>query len=215
VAPRNPFSTKGLERVPGPKAIAAQAEHARLYAPYPPTSPRRSSSRGTFETPRTPVLPALAVPGPSFSHSVSTSPEVPAPAVVEDRDEEIPDAPLPDSDPGSEPESEPSIVEEPYPRFPPPELEPEPSNSDDSDSDDDMPRPIERKICTPPDFSGDRDETTKFVRLVTLYLDVNSEIYDNDTRKIAFALSFMKEGTAAAWMEDTIAHAHLTNPATN
>jgi hypothetical protein len=168
---------KGLERVPGPKAIAAQAEHARLYAPYPPTSPRRSSSRGTFEPPRTPVLPALAVPGPSFSHSVSTSSKVPTPAVVEDRDEEIPDASSSDSDPGSEPESEPSIVEEPYPRFPPPEPEPEP---EPFDSDDDMPKPIERKICTPPDFSGNRDETTKFVRLITLYLDVNSEIYDTD-----------------------------------
>ncbi|KAG2105393.1 hypothetical protein BD769DRAFT_1676027 [Suillus cothurnatus] len=102
-----------------------------------------SSSRGTFETPCTPVLPALAVPGPSFSHSVSTSSEVPAPAVVEDRDEEIPDTSSPDSDPGSEPESEPSIVEEPYPRFPPPEPEPEPSDSDDPNSDDDMPKPIE------------------------------------------------------------------------
>jgi hypothetical protein len=141
VAPRNPFSTKGLKRVPGPKAIAAQAEHARLYAPYPLTSPRRSSSRGTFEPPHTPVLSALAVPGPSFSHSISTSSEVPAPAVVEDRDEEIPDASLPDSDPGSEPESEPSIVEEPYPRFPQPE--PKPFESDDSDSDNDMPKPIE------------------------------------------------------------------------
>jgi hypothetical protein len=77
-----------------------------------------------------------------------------------------------------------------------------------------MPRPIERKICTPPDFSGNRDETIKFVRLITLYLDVNSEIYDTDTRKIAFALSFMKEGTAAAWMEDTIAFAHELDPAT-
>jgi hypothetical protein len=199
VAPRNPFSTKGLERVPGPKAIAAQAEFTRLYAPYPPTSPRRSSSQGTFEPPRTPVLPPLAVPGTSFSHSFSTSSEVPTPAVVEDRDEEIPDAPSPDSDPGSEPESEPSIVEEPFPRLPsPPEPEPKPSDSDDSDSDNDMPKPIERKICMPPDFSGNRDETTKFVRLITLYLNVNSKIYDTDTRKIAFALSFMKEGTAAA-----------------
>jgi hypothetical protein len=154
---------KGLERVPGLKAIAAQAEHARLYAPYPPTSPRRSSSQGTFETPHTPVLPTLAVPGPPFSHSISTSSEVLAPAVVEDRDEEIPDASSPDSDPGSEPESEPSIVEEPYPRFPPPEPEPKPSDSDDSNSDNDMPKPIEQKICTPPDFSGDRNETTKFI----------------------------------------------------
>jgi hypothetical protein len=153
--------------------------------------------QGTFEPPRTPVLPALAVPGPSSSHSISTSLEVPAPAVVKDRDEEIPDASLPDSDPGSEPESEPSIVEDPFPRFPPPEPEPEPSDSDsdDSDSDDDMPKPIEWKICTPPDFSGNRDETMKFVRLITLYLDVNSEIHDTDMRKIAFALSFMKEGS--------------------
>jgi hypothetical protein len=134
---------KGLERVPGLKAIAAQAEFTRLYTPYPLTSPRKSSSQGTFEPPRTPVLPALAVPGTSFSHSVSTSSEVPAPAVVEDRDEEIPDTSSPDSDPGSEPESEPSIVEEPYPRFPPPEPEPEPSDSDDSNSDDNMPKPIE------------------------------------------------------------------------
>jgi hypothetical protein len=35
----------------------------------------------------------------------------------------------------------------------------------------------------------------KFVRLITLYLDVNSEIHDTDMRKIAFALSFMKEGS--------------------
>jgi hypothetical protein len=206
---------KGLEGVPGPKAIAAQAEFTRLYAPYPLTSPRRSSSQGTFEPPCTPVLPPLAVPGTSFSHSISTSSEVPTPAVVEDRDEEIPDTPSPDSDPGSEPESEPYIVEEPFPRLPsPPEPEPEPSDSDNSDSDDDMPKPIEQKICMPPDFSGNRDETTKFVRLITLYLDVNSEIYDTDTRKIAFALSFMKEGTAAAWMEDTITFAHELNPAT-
>jgi hypothetical protein len=212
VAPKNPFSTKGLERVP---SLKSQAAFTEAYCPYPQTSPRKTSSQGTFEPPRTPVLPALAVPGPSFSHSVSTTSEVLAPAIVEDRDEEIPDAPSPNSDPGSEPESEPSIIEDPFPIFPPPEPEPEPSDNNDSDSDDDMPKPIECKICTPPDFSGNRDKTTKFIRLITLYLDVNSKIYDTDTWKIAFALSFMKEGTAAAWMEDTITFAHELNPATN
>jgi hypothetical protein len=171
--------------------------------------------QGTFEPPHIPVLPTLAVPSPSSSHSVSTSLEVPAPAVVEEKDKEIPDASSPDSDPGSEPESEPSIIEDPFPRFPPPEPEPFDSNSDDSDSDNDMLKPIEWKICTPPDFSGNRDETTKFIQLITLYLNVNSEIYDTDTQKIAFALSFMKEGTAAAWMEDTITYAHELNPAMN
>jgi hypothetical protein len=162
VALKNPFSMKGLERVP---SLKSQAAFAEAYCPYPQTSPRKTSSPGAFKPPRTPVLPALAVPGPSFSHSISTSSEVPAPAVVEDRDEEIPDTPSPNSDPGSEPESEPSIIEEPFPRFSPPEPDPEPSDSesDNSDSDNDMPKPIERKICTPPDFSGNRDETTKFV----------------------------------------------------
>jgi hypothetical protein len=175
------------------------------------------SSQGTFEPPCTPVLPALAVPGPSFSHSISTSSEVPAPAPVEDRDEEIPDAPPPDSDsdPDSEPESEPSIIEDSFPRFSPPEPEPSDSKSDDSNSENDMLKPIEWKICTPPDFNGNRDKTMKFLQLITLYLDVNSKIYDTDTWKIAFSLSFMKEGTAAAWMEDTIAFAHELNPATN
>jgi hypothetical protein len=213
VAPKNPFSTKGLEKVPDHRRQAAFTE---AFCPYPLTSPKRSSSQGTFEPPCTPVLPALAVPGPSFSHSISAPSEAPAPAVVEDRDEDIPDAPPPDSDsdPDSELESEPSIVEDPFPRFPPPEPEPSDNESDNSDSEDDMPKLIEWKICTSPDFSGNRDETTKFVQLITLYLDVNSEIYDTNTWKIAFTLSFMKKGTAAAWMEDTIAFAHELNPAT-
>jgi hypothetical protein len=179
VAP-NPLSTKGLKKVPDSRRQAAFTE---AFCPYPPTSPRRSSLQGTFEPPCTPVLPALAVPGPSFSHSVSTSSEAPTPAPVEDRDEDIPDTPPPDShsDPDSEPESEPSIIEDPFPRFPPPEPEPSDSESDDSNSEDDMLKPIERKICTPPDFNGDRDETTKFLRLITLYLDINSKIYDTNT----------------------------------
>jgi len=133
---------KGLKKVQDPRRQQAYTE---AFCPYPPTSPRKSSSQGTFEPPRTPVHPALAVPGPSFSHSVSTSSEVPTPAPVEDRDKEIPDAPPPDSnsEPDSEPESEPSIIEGPYPRFSPPEPEPSDSESDDSDSEDDMLKPIE------------------------------------------------------------------------
>jgi len=179
---------KGLERVPDYRRWAAATE---AFCPYPPTSPRRSSLQGTFEPPHTPVLPALAVPGPSFSHSVSASSETPTPAPLEDRDEEIPDTPPPDSDsdPNSEPESEPSIIEDPFPRFLPPEPEPSDSESDDSDSEDDMLKPIEWKICTPPDFSGNRDETTKFIWLITLYLNVNSEIYDTDMWKIAVGIT--------------------------
>jgi hypothetical protein len=133
---------KGLERVPDYRRRAAATE---AFCPYPLTSPRRTSSQGTFEPPRTPVLPALAVPGPSFSHSISTPSEVSTPAVVEDRDEDIPDTPPPDSnsDPNSEPESEPSIIEDSFPRLSPPEPKPSDSESDDSDSEDDMLKPIE------------------------------------------------------------------------
>jgi len=141
VAP-NPLFTKGLKKVP---SLKHQATATEAYCPYPQTSPRGTSLQGTFEPPHTPVLPALAVPVPSFSHSISASSEVPTPAPVEDRDEDIPDAPPPDSnsDPDSEPESEPSIVEDTFPRFSPPEPEPSNSESDDSDSEDDMPKPIE------------------------------------------------------------------------
>src|SRR6267154_810054 len=75
-----------------------------------------------------------------------------------------------------------------------------------------MPKPIERKICQPPDFNGDREESTKFLRLVTTYLDINDEIYDTDRRMIAFALSFMKTGPAGVWMEDFLTHAQSVNP---
>jgi hypothetical protein len=178
--------------------------------PLPTNFSQKIILQGIFKIPHTPVLPALAVPGPSFSHGISTSSEVPVPAPVEDRDKEILDTPPPDSDsePNSEPKSKPSIIEDPFLRFFPPEPEPSDSESDDSDSEDNMPKPIEWKICIPPDFNSDRDETTKFLRLITLYLNVNAEIYNTDTWKIAFALSFMKEGTATASMEDTIAHAH-------
>ncbi|KAG2343094.1 hypothetical protein BDR05DRAFT_864990, partial [Suillus weaverae] len=62
------------------------------------------------------------------------------------------------------------------------------------------------------DFDGNRENTQKFLCLVTLYLDINAKIYPDDTKKIAFALSFMKEGTAASWMEDYIKHAHKYDP---
>jgi hypothetical protein len=138
----NPFPTKGLKKVP---SLRKQAAFTKAFCPYPLTSPRRSSLQGTFEPPHTPTCPALAVQGPSFSHSVSTSSEVPAPAPVEDRDEDIPDAspPTSNSDPDSEPESEPSIAEDPFPRFSPSAPEPSDSESNDSDSEDNMLKPIE------------------------------------------------------------------------
>ena len=35
-----------------------------------------------------------------------------------------------------------------------------------------------------------------------MYIQINNEIYDSDKKKIIFALSYMKEGTAALWKQN-------------
>ena len=60
-------------------------------------------------------------------------------------------------------------------------------------------KPTELKINPPKPFSRKRDEFDKFPQDVILYLELNDEIYDNDKKKIAYTLSFMNEGDAAAW----------------
>ncbi|KAG1871999.1 hypothetical protein C8R48DRAFT_770362 [Suillus tomentosus] len=60
----------------------------------------------------------------------------------------------------------------------------------------------EIKIGTPPEFNGDRDELHRFMLNCNTYLDINDKIYDNDKKKVIFALSFMTKGNAAAWKED-------------
>ena len=64
---------------------------------------------------------------------------------------------------------------------------------------DGTPRPTELKLSPPKSFTGKRDELDGFLQDVHLYLEVNSEIYDTDKKKIAYALSFMNEGDAKSW----------------
>jgi len=40
---------------------------------------------------------------------------------------------------------------------------------------------------------------------VIVYLAINKEIYDNNDKKIAFAISFMNDGDAGAWKEEFLA----------
>ena len=35
-----------------------------------------------------------------------------------------------------------------------------------------------------------------------MYIQINDEIYDTDKKKIIFALSYMKKGTAAPWKQN-------------
>ena len=54
----------------------------------------------------------------------------------------------------------------------------------------------ERKICQPPDFTGDRLEASNFLNTCRTYLCINKNAYTTDEDKIIFTLSLMNEGQA-------------------
>ena len=60
-------------------------------------------------------------------------------------------------------------------------------------------KPTELKLNQPKPFTGKRDEVDDFLQDVSLYLDINDQIYDTDKKKIAYALTFMNEGDAKSW----------------
>ena len=60
-------------------------------------------------------------------------------------------------------------------------------------------KPQELKLGQPPTFDGTPEKARGWFNNVQLYLLVNKEIYNDDDRKIAYALSFMREGSAALW----------------
>ena len=59
------------------------------------------------------------------------------------------------------------------------------------------------KICirTPDDYNGKPETSQAWMDSVCLYLLINNALYHNDDRKIAFALPYMKKGTATTWAE--------------
>ena len=56
-------------------------------------------------------------------------------------------------------------------------------------------------------FTGKREDLKKFLQDTSLYILVNDKIYNTDTKKIAFALSFMNKGDAASWKEQLLEEA--------
>ena len=60
-------------------------------------------------------------------------------------------------------------------------------------------KPQELKLGQPPTFNGTPEKARGWFNNTQLYLLVNKEIYNDNDRKIAFALSFMREGSAALW----------------
>ena len=63
------------------------------------------------------------------------------------------------------------------------------------------------KLNMPKVFTGKREELKKFLQNCRLYLHVNKKKYDNNLAKIAFVLTLMNDGDAAAWKEQVIDNA--------
>ena len=70
-----------------------------------------------------------------------------------------------------------------------------------------MTNPPEAKIKMPPEFSGKRAEAKEWLQKCTLYFTFNSAAFDNDEKKVVFALMLMKGGTAGPWASDFITQA--------
>ena len=62
----------------------------------------------------------------------------------------------------------------------------------------------EIKINPPKPFTGKRDDLRRFIQEVILCLTINAKTYDNDAKKIIFALSYMNDGEALAWKEQLV-----------
>jgi hypothetical protein len=62
----------------------------------------------------------------------------------------------------------------------------------------------ETKIKPPADFTGDRTKVLQFLQSCELYFGVNPDTYNTDKKKVSFALSFLVEGSAAAWRQEKI-----------
>ena len=60
-------------------------------------------------------------------------------------------------------------------------------------------KPQELKLGQPPTFDRTPEKARGWFNNTQLYLLVNKEIYNDNDKKIVFALSFMREGSAALW----------------
>ena len=60
-------------------------------------------------------------------------------------------------------------------------------------------KPQELKLGQPSIFDGNPKKARAWINNTQLYLLVNKDVYNHNDKKIAFALSFMKEGVAVLW----------------
>ena len=57
----------------------------------------------------------------------------------------------------------------------------------------------ELKLSPLKTFTGKREELDNFIQDIYLYLDVNSDTYNTEKKKIGYMLSFMNSGNAKSW----------------
>ena len=74
------------------------------------------------------------------------------------------------------------------------------------------PKPQELKLGQPSTFDGEPKKARAWVNDTQLYLLVNKDIYNHNDKKIAFALSFMKKGSARLWALTETKTAFTRNP---
>jgi hypothetical protein len=189
---------------------AAAAEAYGFANPYPRSPVTRTGPIEPPPVPPSPLRPQeLGLVGPSAINPLiterTTVSSIGHIAQTQDnQDEEIPDTPpLETQVPVDQDEDIPDAPEEP---------EEDPEDPDDEEEDDMPSKPTEINIGQPNDYDGTRENATRFLAQVTAYLDINDKIYDDDKKKVVFALSFMKTGTAATWMEDFINFAQEISP---
>jgi hypothetical protein len=60
-------------------------------------------------------------------------------------------------------------------------------------------KPTELCIAAPEHFDGSYSKTLPWLMSVLFYLEVNEDVYNSDSKKIAFALSYMTKGSALTW----------------
>ena len=73
-------------------------------------------------------------------------------------------------------------------------------------------KPQELKLGQPSTFNGNPKKARAWINNTQLYLLVNKDIYNHDDKKVAFALSFMKEGAARLWVPTKTKTAFTRNP---
>ena len=60
-------------------------------------------------------------------------------------------------------------------------------------------RITEIRIGCPNEYDGKAETAQAWLDSIHLYLLINQALYHDDDRKIAYALSYMKKGSAATW----------------